>query len=55
MQTNDITGNNSGLPLTGSDIILAANQNLTLDSGAQIGSSGNAGGSAPSWWTGTAC
>ncbi len=34
--TNKITVDNSGSPLTGSDVILAANQSLTLDSGAVI-------------------
>jgi hypothetical protein len=47
VQTDDITVNNAGSPLAGSDIILAANQNLTLDTGAQIESAGDAGGLSP--------
>lgn len=38
--TNNITVNNSGSPLTGADVILAANDSITLDAGAVVESSG---------------
>jgi filamentous hemagglutinin family protein len=42
--TSDITVENAGSPLIGTDIILAANNTVTLDSGAEIESSGPATG-----------
>jgi filamentous hemagglutinin len=42
--TDDITVDNSGDPLKSSDIILAANDDITVDQGAEIESSGAASG-----------
>jgi hypothetical protein len=47
VSTDNITVDNAGSPLTGSDIILAANDTLTVDAGGEIESSGNASGLAP--------
>ena len=47
VSTNNITVDNSGSPLSGSDIILAANQDITVDSGAEIDSMGDATGLSP--------
>ena len=46
VQTGNITVNNSGTPLTGPDIILVANQQLTLAPGADIEASGALSGTA---------
>ncbi len=40
VKTNKITVDNAGEALTGSDVILAANQSLTLKDGAEIGKTG---------------
>jgi len=40
VETNNIEVNNAGSPLTGADVILVANNKLTLDSGAEIASAG---------------
>jgi filamentous hemagglutinin len=42
-----VTVDNPGDPLTGSDIILAANQNLTVSPGSEVESTGTASASAP--------
>ena len=41
VKTNNLTVDNSGEALTGSDVILVANENLTLAAGATIEQSGN--------------
>jgi filamentous hemagglutinin family protein len=46
-QTGNITVDNSGTPLTGPDIILVANQQLTLAPGADIEASSALSGAAP--------
>ena len=46
VETKNITVDNAGSPLTGSDIILVANQNLTVAAGAQIESAGSVTGQA---------
>ncbi|MGC3989375.1 MAG: filamentous hemagglutinin N-terminal domain-containing protein [Chthoniobacteraceae bacterium] len=46
VQTGNITVDNAGTPLSGADIILVANNNLTLDAGAQIIQSGVVPGGA---------
>ncbi len=44
--SSNVTVNNAGEALTGSDIILVANQNLTLGKGAEIGQANQTPGSA---------
>lgn len=46
VQTDSVTVDNSGSPLTGPDIILVANNQLTLAPGAEIEASGPASGNA---------
>jgi filamentous hemagglutinin family protein len=52
-QTGNITVDNSGTPLTGPDIILVANQQLTLAPGADIEASSALSGAAPTILLGT--
>jgi len=54
VQTNNITVDNAGSPLSAPDIILVAKQNLTMDAGAVIQSTGNLTGSADTLLLGTA-
>ncbi len=46
VKTNRLTVDNAGTPLTGSDIVLVSNQNLTLAPGASITVTGTQAGSA---------
>ena len=46
VKTNNLTLNNASAPLTGADIILVSNQNLTLSPGAQILSTAGSAGQA---------
>src|SRR6202011_2601727 len=52
--TNNIAVDNMGTPLTGPDLILVANKNLTLVNGADVEQSGTLAGSADSLLIGNA-
>ena len=52
--TNNITVDNAGAPLTGPDVILAANDNITLDPGAGIEASGASSNAAQTLLLGNA-
>src|SRR5262249_35818618 len=46
VKTNNLTVDNSGAPLSAADLILVANQSLTLASNADVEQTGTLGGSA---------
>jgi filamentous hemagglutinin len=54
VKTNRLTVDNAGTPLTGTDIILVSNQNLTLAPGASITQTGSQAGSADTILLGSA-
>ena len=54
VSANNLTVDNSGSPLSGTDIILVAKQNLTLADGADIQQTGSLGGAADSLLFGSA-